>query len=169
MKAYPVTVLCRAMRVSRSGFYQYCRRRHYGNRNQDPEQIALEALTRSIFDASKAAYGSRRVVKGLKFKGHRVGGYLVRKLNLKAKVPRRYKVTTDSNHSYCVAPNLVDRRFTAEAPNRIWTADITFVWTLEGWSYLAVIMDLFSRQVVGWAMDKHMKVELALDALKMAY
>jgi putative transposase len=171
MKAYPVTVLCRVMMVSRSGFYQYLR--HNRNRKNDFDQIVLENLMRSIFGASKATYGSRRMVKALKSKEYNVGRYrvrkLMRKLNLRAKTPKRYKVTTDSNHSYNVAPNLVDRQFTTEAPNKVWTADITYVWTLEGWSYLAVIMDLYSRQVVGWSMGKYMKVELVLEALMMAY
>jgi len=160
MKAYPVTVLCRVMRVSRSGFYDY--RRHYKNRTQNQEQRALEALMRSIFNASKATYGSRRIVEKLNSQGHNVGRYrvrsLMRKLKLRAKTPRRYKVTTNSNHSYRVASNLVNRKFTVEAANQIWTADITYLWTLEGWSYLAVIMDLYSRQIVGWAINKHMKV-----------
>jgi len=171
MEAYPVTVLCRVMKVSRSGFYDY--RRHYNNRIQDPEQIRLEALVRSIFNESKKTYGSRRIVRDLKSKGYNMGRYrvrsLMRKLELKAKTPKRYRVTTDSNHSYLVATNLVNRQFTVDAPNKVWTADITYLWTLEGWSYLAVILDLFSRQVVGWAVDKHMKVELVLDALRMAY
>jgi putative transposase len=95
MKAYPVTVLCRVMGVSRSGFYQYCH--HCRNRKQNPQQIALEALTRSIFNASKATYGSRRLTKGLRLKGYEIGRYrvrsLMRKLKLRAKTPRRYKVT----------------------------------------------------------------------------
>ena len=164
-------MLCRVMKVSRSGFYQY--RRHYKNRMQDPKQIALEALIRSIFNASKKTYGSRRIVRTLEAKGYNIGRYrvrsLMRKLKLRAKTPRRYRVTTDSNHSYRVSANLVNRQFTVDAPNKVWTADITYLWTLEGWSYLAVILDLFSRQVVGWAVDKHMKVELVLDALMMAY
>ena len=127
----------------------------------------------SIFNASKATYGSRRIVEKLKSQGHNVGRYrvrsLMRKLKLRAKTPRRYKVTTNSNHSYRVASNLVNRKFTVEAANQIWTADITYLWTFEGWSYLAVIMDLYSRQIVGWAINKHMKVELVLDALMMAY
>jgi putative transposase len=111
MKAYPVTVLCRVMKVIRSGFYDY--RRHYNNRIQDPEQIRLEALIRSIFNESKKTYGSRRIVRDLKSKGYNMGRYrvrsLMRKLELKAKTPKRYRVTTDSNHSYLVATNLVNR------------------------------------------------------------
>jgi transposase InsO family protein len=93
----------------------------------------------------------------------------MRKLGLKAKEPRRYKVTTDSNHKHPVAPNLLDRQFDVDAPNKVWTTDITYVWTLEGWLHLAIVMDLFSRQIVGWAMDKRMKANLVMEALAMAY
>jgi putative transposase len=171
MKAYPVTLLCRVMQVSRSGFYDY--RRHNQDQSHDPTQQALESRIKAIFKESKGTYGSRRILEKLKAEGHHIGRYrvrsLMRKLQLKAKTPKRYKVTTDSNHSYSVAPNLVNRQFNVDAPNKLWTTDITYLWTMEGWLYLAVVLDLFSRQVVGWAMDKHMKVQLALDALAMAY
>ena len=171
MKAYPVTLLCRVMQVSRSGFYDY--RRHYQDQSHDPTQQALESRIKAIFKESKGTYGSRRILEKLKAEGHHIGRYrvrsLMRKLKLKAKTPKRYKVTTDSNHSYSVAPNLVNRQFNVDAPDKLWTTDITYLWTMEGWLYLAVVLDLFSRQVVGWAMDKHMKVQLALDALAMAY
>ena len=90
-------------------------------------------------------------------------------LGLKAKAPRRYKVTTDSRHSFPIAPNVLDRQFDVSEPNKVWTADITYIWTLEGWLYLAIVMDLFSRQIVGWAMDSRIKNQLTLDALAMAY
>jgi putative transposase len=171
MKAYPVTLLCRVMQVSRSGFYDY--RRHNQARSHDPVQQALESRIKAIFKESKDTYGSRRILEKLKAEGHHIGRYrvrsLMRKLKLKAKTPKRYKVTTDSNHSYSVAPNLVNRKFNVDAPDKLWTTDITYLWTMEGWLYLAVVLDLFSRQVVGWAMDKHMRVQLALDALAMAY
>jgi putative transposase len=171
MKAYPVTLLCRVMQVSRSGFYDY--RRHNQARSHDPVQQALESRIKAIFKESKGTYGSRRILEKLKAEGHHIGRYrvrsLMRKLKLKAKTPKRYKVTTDSNHSYSVAPNLVNRKFNVDAPDKLWTTDITYLWTMEGWLYLAVVLDLFSRQVVGWAMDKHMRVQLALDALAMAY
>ena len=171
MKAYPVTLLCRVMQVSRSGFYDY--RRHYQDQSHDPTQQALESRIKAIFKESKGTYGSRRILEKLKAEGHHIGRYrvrsLMRKLKLKAKTPKRYKVTTDSNHSYSVAPNLVNRQFNVDAPDKLWTTDITYLWTMEGWLYLAVVLDLFSRQVVGWAMNKHMKVQLALDALAMAY
>ena len=139
----------------------------------DPWQTALEDRTKEIFDYSKASYGSRRIAEYLQSVGYRIGRYrarsLMRKLGLKVKNTKRYKVTTDSRHSYPVAPNLLDRKFEVDTPNTVWTADITYIWTLEGWSYLAVVIDLFSRQIVGWAMDKRMKAKLVIDALAMAY
>ena len=106
-------------------------------------------------------------------RGIRVGKERVRKLmnlhGIKARGKRKYKATTDSNHGVPVAPNLLDRQFTVSAPNQAWTSDITYVATDEGWLYLAVVIDLFSRQVVGWSMQPHMKAELATDALRMAW
>jgi transposase InsO family protein len=93
----------------------------------------------------------------------------MRQMGLRAKTPRRFKLTTDSRHSFPVAPNVLNRNFDVDAPNKVWTADITYVWTFEGWLYLAVVMDLYSRQIVGWAMDKRMKKQLVLDAIAMAY
>lgn len=172
MKAYPVTVLCQVMRVSRSGFYDYLRRFNRGP-VLDPADERLKSQMRQIFKSSKASYGSRRMMKQLGDDGFTVGRYktrrLMRDLGLKAKAPRRYKVTTDSRHSFAIAPNVLDRNFDVPAPDTVWTADISYVWTLEGWLYLAVVMDLFSRRIVGWAMDKRMKTDLALNALAMAY
>lgn len=172
MKAYPVTVLCMVMKVSRSGFYDYCRRFNNGT-DQDPEQAALTARIHAIFKEHRSKYGSRRILKQLKEEGYDIGRYKVRRimkdLGLKAKISRRFKVTTDSRHSFPVAPNVLNRNFDVAAPNKVWTADISYVWTLEGWLYLAIIMDLFSRRIVGWAMDKRMKKQLAIDALAMAY
>ncbi len=112
-------------------------------------------------------------MKQLHNEGYEIGIYKVRRimreLCLKAKVAKRYKVTTDSRHSFPVAPNVLNREFDVVAPNRVWTADITYIWTNEGWMYLAIVMDLFSRRIVGWAMDQQMKSRLAIDALAMAY
>jgi len=172
MKAYPVTVLCRVMGVSRSGFYEHLRRcsRKLG---RPPAQSAVDSRARLIFKQSHGSYGSRRIAQKLTAEGHRVGRYkarrLMRRLGLKVRVSRRYKRTTDSRHSFPVAQNLVNRNFEVGSPNTTWTADITYVWTLEGWLYLAIVMDLHSRQIVGWAMDRRMKKKLTLDALAMAY
>ena len=172
MKAYPVTVLCAVMRVSRNGFYDYLARYESGNDNR-PEETSLKRRIKQIFDESRSSYGSRRIVKQLQAEGRQIGRYKVRRimrqLGLKARTPKRFKLTTDSKHSLPVAPNILDRRFDVQAPNRVWTADISYVWTYEGWLYLAVVMDLYSRQIVGWATSERMKKQLVLDALAMAY
>jgi transposase InsO family protein len=169
-KAYPVTILCKVMEVSRSSFYDYV---HRIEAPDDPEETALKVRIPAIFKEHRSQYGSRRIVNQLKAEGYQIGRYkvrrLMRELGLKAKSPKRYKVTTDSRHSFPVAPNLLNRKFDVDIPNRVWTTDITYVWTFEGWMYLAVVLDLYSRQVVGWSMDKRMKKQLALDALAMAY
>jgi transposase InsO family protein len=164
--------MCKLLQVSRSGFYDYMRH-HCNGPKYDAQQAALEARIREIFRISKQSYGSRRVLEQLKRAGYDIGRFrvrsLTRKLGLRAKTPRRYKATTNSNHKYPVAANRLERQFDVSAPNRVWTADISYVWTLEGWLYLAIVMDLFSRQIVGWAMDKRIKVQLVIEALTMAY
>jgi len=172
MKAYPVTVLCKVMEVSRSGFYNYLCRLNT-QKPADPRESALNTRIKDIFKESKESYGSRRVLKKLQSEGYLLGRYRVRslmkKLGLRPRRPRRFKVTTNSKHSFPVARNLLDRKFNVNMPDKIWASDITYVWTSQGWLYLAVVMDLFSRQIVGWAADKHMRSELTLDALAMAY
>jgi transposase InsO family protein len=172
MKAYPVSVLCAVMRVSRSGFYDWLKRFKKANGDR-PEEIVLKNRIREIFKESGNSYGSRRVLRRLLAEGRRIGRYKVRRimreLVLKAKTPRRFKLTTDSRHSFSAAPNILDRQFDVDAPNKVWAADITYVRTFEGWLYLAAVMDLHSRRIVGWAMDKRMKKQLVLDALAMAY
>jgi len=172
MKAYPVTVLCKVMKVSRSGFYSYLHCCKNGPDDSGTDAV-ISSRIKAIFKLSKNSYGSRRILKQLRSEGHLIGRYkvrrLMRRLGLKAKVRRRYKVTTESRHSFPVAANILERKFNVTEPNKVWTADISYVWTLEGWLYLAVIMDLFSRQIVGWAMDKRIKNQLTLNALAMAY
>jgi putative transposase len=172
MKAFPTSILCKVMEVSRSGFYDHLRRLDNGT-DGNPQEAALRARILAIFKEHRGKYGSRRIVKELEKEGYGTGRYKVRRimkvLGLKSKIARRYKVTTDSRHSFPVAPNRLNRQFDVAAPNKVWTADITYVLTLQGWMYLAVVIDLFSRQVVGWAMDKRMKAQLTLDALAMAY
>jgi len=172
MKAYPVTVLCAVMRVSRNGFYDYLARYKSGDDNR-PDETALKRRIKEIFDQSRASYGSRRMVKQLQAEGRQIGRYKVRRimrqLGLKAKTPKRFKLTTDSKHSLPVASNILDRKFDVQVPNTVWTADISYVWTYEGWLYLSVVMDLYSRQIVGWATNERMKKQLVLDALAMAY
>jgi len=158
------------MEVSRSSFYDYL---HSIKRSEDPDETALKARIGAIFKEHRSKYGSRRITRQLRDEGHQIGRYkarrFMRQLNLKAKAPKRYKVTTDSRHSFPVAANLLNREFNVDKPNTCWTADITYIWTYEGWLYLAVVLDLYSRQVVGWAMNKRMETQLCLDALAMAY
>jgi len=136
------------------------------------DDLLLNSQIKAAFRQSGSTYGSRRLVKHLQSEGRQIGRYkvrrLMRELGLEARQPRRYKVTTDSRHSFPVAPNILNRQFDVAEPDRVWTADITYVWTLAGWLYLAVVMDLFSRQIIGWAMDKRMKKQLVMDALSMA-
>ncbi len=149
MKAYPVTLMCKVMKVSRSGFYDH----HVKKTGDTPAEKALKARICSIFKEHREKYGSRRIVKQLQKEGHQIGRYKVRRImrecGLKAKACRRFKVTTDSRHSFPIAPNVLYRQFNVSEPNKAWTADISYVWTLEGWLYLAIVMELFSRQIVG--------------------
>ena len=130
------------------------------------------AAIRQEYHASKGTYGSPRLHKELREKGIPCSRNrlvrIMRKYEITARPLRRFTVTTDSDHSVPVAPNLLERQFTAEAPSRKWTADITYVWTREGWLYLAVVLDLFSRRVVGWAMSHTLERSLVIDALQMA-
>ena len=166
---YPVRVLCRTLLVSTSGFYAWCRR---GLSRRAQEDAALKVEIRAAHAASGKTYGSPRVHEDLKADGQQVGRKRVARLmqeeGLEGQRKRRFRVTTDSRHSHPVAANELNRNFTASAPNKVWVTDITYIWTREGWMYLAAILDLFSRRVVGWSMDSYLDRTLALDALGMA-
>ena len=166
---YPVTLLCQVMEVSRSGFYDFMKRLQ---RPKDPQEQRLIVKVRAIHKANDEAYGSRRMSQALRADGEDVGrcqaGTLMKKANVEVKQKKRFRATTDSKHNYPVAPNLLDRQFDVETPNTAWGGDITYLWTDEGWLYLAVIIDLFSRRVVGWSLSSRMKVDLVRDALLMA-
>ncbi len=170
MKAFPVAILCRVMGASRSGFYDYLKRLPTP---PDQSKKELEDATKDIFKESGQAYGNRRVRKDLLKKGYQVGRYKVRslmkKLGLKPKISKKYRVTTNSNHKYPVAENLLNRQFNPLNPNQVWATDITYIWTLEGWVYLAIVMDLYSRQIVGWNIGSRMTKRLVLGALDMAW
>ena len=167
--AFPVSVLCRVLEVSASGFYASRGRADSARAQRDVE---LGVHVAAAHMASKRRYGSPRVHAELHAQGHLVArkrvARLMREGNLVARRRRRFRVTTDSRHAFPVAPNVLQRDFTAAAPNETWVTDITFLWTKEGWLYLAVILDLFSRRVVGWAMSENVDRHLALAALDMA-
>lgn len=171
---WPISVLCEVLDVSPSGFHQRRQRTAQDKpRRSRVSDDALLAHIKAIHAEVKGEYGWPRMWKELVARGVRVGKERVRKLmaqhGIRARHKRKYIATTNSNHNLPVAPNLLERNFTATAPNQVWTSDITYCATAEGWVYLAVIIDLFSRQVVGWSMQSHMKAELVTDALRMAW
>lgn len=159
------------MQVSRSGWYAYgCRQRQ--RRDEEPRE-ALLAQVRAIARETHYSYGSRRMAKQLQSEGISVGRYqarsLMRQANVQVERPRRRPpVTTDSHHSLRVAPNVLARQFDVAAPDQVWVGDMTYVWTDEGWLYVSVLLDLYSRKVVGWSMSEHMDTALIAQALQMA-
>lgn len=166
---FPVRRMCQLLNVSSSGYYAW-RKRPASKREMANQQLVEEIKT--VHEESYETYGSPRVYEELQENGvvcseNRVAR-LMREEGIQAKQSKRYKVTTKANKSHPVAPNLLDRDFTAETPNQKWTADITYIPTQEGWLYLAVIIDLFSRRIVGWSMSHRMTSQLVLDALNMA-
>ena len=134
--------------------------------------MVLLAHIRQQHTRSLRSYGRPRMTEELRVLGFKAGqrriGRLMRENGIVAIRTRKYKVTTDSNHTLAVAPNLLDRDFSATAPNQKWAGDITYIWTSEGWLYLAVILDLYSRRIIGWAVSNRMKRDLAIRALDMA-
>jgi putative transposase len=167
--AFPVVVLCRVLDVSPSGYYASQARPISPHARRDGE---LSKQIATFHAASKGRYGSPRVHADLKAGKVHVGrkrvARLMRERGLVARCRRRYRTTTDSKHSFPIAPNLLGRDFTAQGPDESWVTDITFIWTLQGWLYLAVILDVFSRRVVGWATGQNVDRHLALAALDMA-
>jgi len=166
---FPVQRLCQVLNVSPSGYFAW-RSRPASPRQR--EDLVLLAHIRSAFTLSNGTYGSPRMTRELQDEGLKVGrrrtARLMRDNGIKARQTRRFKRTTDSHHAFPVAPNLLDQDFSAKRPNQKWNADISYVWTREGWLYLAVVLDLFARRVVGWAVSDRLHKELALEALRKA-
>jgi transposase InsO family protein len=165
---YPVQMMCRALNVSRSGYYDW-RRRPESARAQRHRKLTEKI--RYFHQASRETYGSPRICEDLLDSGEQVGentvALLMQRGGIVPKTVRKFRVTTDSRKTV-PAPNLLEQQFTTTRPNECWVSDITFIPTREGWLYLAVIIDLYSRAVVGWAMHRRMKTDLVLDALAMA-
>ena len=166
---HDVALLCRTLEVSRQGFYAWL------GRKPCQRKLTDEMLRRSIrreFADSGARYGAPRVQKALDAQGQCTSrkrvARLMRQEGLIARHRRRFIHTTDSRHGFAVAPNLVNRNFAPDGPNRVWATDITYIRTMRGWFYLAVVLDLFSRKVVGWSMQPYMDRRLVLAALDMA-
>jgi len=167
---YPVARLCRQLGVSRTGYCQWAAREE-SCRSQ--ANSALDARVAALHAASGQSYGRPRLVEALMAEGCREGHERVRQSQLRQGLKPVYKhpylVTTDSDHDRPVAPNVLDRRFDGWLPDRAWVADITYLRTDEGWLYLACVMDLGSRRIVGWSMRDHMRASLVCDALTSAY
>jgi transposase InsO family protein len=169
-KVFLVRVMCSVLRVSASGYYAW------RGRPESARALADKALVediRRVHAGSRRRYGSPRVHASLQAEGKRVGcnrvARLMRDHGIQAHRRRPFRRTTDSNHAFPPAPNLLDRQFaSAVAPNQVWLADLTYIATGEGWLYLAAVLDLFSRKIVGWAMSETMPQELTLAALNMA-
>ncbi len=165
---FPVAALCRVLSVSPQGYYAWAKR---GPSTRTREDEALRVVVRAIHQRSRGTYGSPRVHRELRRRepiGRNRIARLMREEGLYGRRPPRFRRTTDSNHDRPVARNMLSRDFTATEPDRKWVGDITYVWTGEGWLYLAVLIDLFSRRVVGWAVAEHMRASLCIEALKMA-
>jgi transposase InsO family protein len=157
------------LEVSRSGYYSFQTR---GESKRSKEDKRLEVKIKTSFKNSRNTYGYRRITKDLKEQQENCGKHrvisLMKKLDLRAKARRKFKATTNSSHNKPIYENLLNRQFKPAQINQSWVSDITYIATKEGWLYLAVIMDLYSRNIIGWAMDKRMTDELVINALKMA-
>ena len=166
---HPVAMMCKQLGVSRSGYYASKRR---GSSTRQREDAELVTHIKESHTKSRGTYGCPRVHDDLKDKGLQVGrkrvARLMRQEGLTGDAPKPFRRTTDSKHNLDVADNLLDRKFEVEAPDQAWVTDITYVRTWQGWLYLAVVIDLLSRRVVGWSTATHMKTSLVLGALKMA-
>ncbi len=167
--AFPVALMCRLLGVSRSGFYAW-RERPASTHSRDDARLAVDIA--AVHKRSRGRYGSPRVHAELQAQGVRVGRKRVERLmrehGLSARPRRRFRKTTDSKHAHPIAPNVLGRNFEASAPNQAWVTDVTYISTHEGWLYLAVILDLYARRVVGWAASEANDTTLALAALSMA-
>ena len=170
-KDYGLDEMCSMLDVSISG-YRSWKRGGKPNRKRLTDSQML-ALIQAIHAEFKGMYGSPRMVRELRSRGFPASKDRVERLmqenGIQARHKRRYKVTTDSKHNMPVAENLLNRNFTPDAPNQVWTSDITYLWTNEGWLYLAIVLDLFNREVVGWSLKPRMTADIVTDALTMAW
>ena len=167
--AFRIQPMCRVLQVSRSGYYEYLNRPPSDHNIEDDK---LRPQIRAAFEKGRKNYGTRRIKKALGKEENIISrrriGRLMAEEDLKVQTKRKFKVTTDSNHNKPIAPNLLNREFTVAKPDSVYVGDITYIRTREGWFYLATVIDLFSRAVVGWSMGSRMKADLVNDAILMA-
>ena len=172
-RLWPIRVQCHVLGVSVAGYHEHMARRLTIARRRHLSDEALLVHIRAVFAAHRGAYGWPRIWRQLRAEGVRVGKLRVQQLmqrhGIRARGKRRFRITTDSRHGLPIAPNLLNRNFTVSAPNRVWAGDMTYIQTEEGWLFLAVVLDLFSRRIVGWSLREDMRSELVVDALRMAW
>jgi len=170
-KMFGLSEMCSVLKVSISGYRAWKRGGKPDRKRLTDAQML--AVIRALHAELKGAYGSPRMVRELRQRGFAASKARVERLmrdnGIRARHKRRYKATTDSQHNLPIAANLLDRNFTPSAPNQVWTSDITYLWTDEGWLYLAIVLDLFNREVIGLSMKPHMRADLVTDALTMAW
>lgn len=168
-KTFPVKKMASVLNVSRSCYYAWANSKPSRHDLRDKE-LLIEI--KHIFKEKRGKYGSPRIYNDMKETGFACSKNRIARImhenSIVARQKRKFKVTTDSSHDYPISPNLVNRNFSFESPNTCWVSDLTYIWTMEGWLYLCVILDLFSRMAVGWSMASHMRSELAISALEMA-
>lgn len=164
--------MCSLLGVSTTGYYRWKARMKNPNLEKKNFKDEICRKISKSFQESYCTYGSPRVYKDLVDWGYSISlktvARYMKEMGLRAIPIERFMVTTDSNHSQHIYPNLLDRKFNVAEPNRVWVSDITYIWTMEGWLYLASIMDLYSRKIIGWSLDVHMRKELPLQALENA-
>jgi len=161
--------MCHVLEVSRSAYYAW-KRRGKSRRQQENEELLNRIV--KVYELSHRIYGSRRITEELLAQGVCVGenriARLMRENNIRSRIKRKFKITTTSSHQLPIFPNLLDQTFEAEGPNQIWASDLSYLWTYEGWLYLCVILDVFSRAVVGWSTSRYLDRKLVMNALKRA-
>ena len=165
---FPLERMAKVLRVSRSGYYAWLGR---PRSQRAQENIRLDVQIKSVYETSQGRYGSMKITRELVNQGWRYSRNRVaagmRRMGIASKTRKKFKATTDSKHSYLVAPNLLNRNFATAAPNEVWVSDITYIRTKSGWTYLTVFIDLFSRIVTGWSVSRSLNHEMVTEALQM--
>lgn len=168
-RLYKIENMCRVLQVSRSGYYKWLKQ---STLPENPKRLELRTNIIAIHTANRGVYGSPRVFEALKARGihcnHKTVARIMQREGLRAKQHKKFRATTNSKHDMPIADNTLDRKFEVAGPNKVWVTDITYVWTDEGWLYLVVFIDLWSRKIVGWSMSDRMKTEFVTDAFQMA-
>lgn len=164
--------MCSVLGVSKTGYYRWKARMKKPNQEKQSYKDEICRKISKSYQESFCTYGSPRVYQDLVDWGYSISlktvARYMKEIGLRAIPSEKFVVTTDSNHNHHIYPNLLDRRFNVKEPNRVWVSDITYIWTMEGWLYLSSVMDLYSRKIIGWSLDIHMRKELPLQALENA-